>query len=72
MRAAQQRYDEAIVLYQQTMAVVPLPEYAAALGDVYTKLGRREEAHKQYALVEYIGLLSTLNKVVYNRELAYL
>ena len=54
-RAAQQRYDEAIVLYQQTMAVVPLPEYAAALGDVYTKLGRREEAHKQYALVEYIG-----------------
>lgn len=71
VRAAQQRYDEAIVLYQQTMAVVPLPEYAAALGDVYTKLGRREEAHKQYALVEYIGLLSTLNKVLYNRELAY-
>jgi tetratricopeptide (TPR) repeat protein len=71
VRVAQQRYDEAIVLYQQAMAVIPLPEYAAALGDVYTKLGRLEEAHKQYALVEYIGLLSTLNKVVYNRELAY-
>jgi tetratricopeptide (TPR) repeat protein len=71
VRVAQQRYGEAIVLYQQAMAIVPLPEYAAALGDVYTKLGRREEAHKQYALVEYIGLLSTLNKVVYNRELAY-
>jgi tetratricopeptide (TPR) repeat protein len=71
VRVAQQRYDEAIVLYQQAMAVIPLPEYATALGDVYTKLGRREEAHKQYALVEYIGLLSTLNNVVYNRELAY-
>ena len=71
VRVAQQRYDEAIVLYRQAMAVVPLPEYAAVLGDVYTKLGRLEEAHKQYALVEYIGLLSTRNKVLYNRELAY-
>jgi tetratricopeptide (TPR) repeat protein len=71
VRVAQQRYDEAIVLYRQAMAVVPLLEYAAALGDVYTKLGRLEEAHKQYALVEYIGLLSRLNKVLYNRELAY-
>ena len=70
VRVAQQRYDEAVVLYRQAMAVVPLPEYASALGDVYTKLGRLEEAHQQYALVEYIGLLSTLNKVVYNRELA--
>ena len=59
------------MLYQQAMAVVPLPEYATALGDVYTKLGRLEEAQKQYALVEYIGLLSRLNKVLYNRELAY-
>jgi len=71
VRVAQQRYDEAIGLYQQAMTVVPLPEYAAALGDVYTRLGRPEEAQKQYALVEYIGLLSTLNKVLYNRELAY-
>jgi tetratricopeptide (TPR) repeat protein len=71
VRTAQQRYDEAIALYQQAMAVVPLPEYAAALGDIYTKLGHPAEAQKQYALVEYIGLLSTLNKVLYNRELAY-
>jgi tetratricopeptide (TPR) repeat protein len=53
------------------MAIVPWPDYAAALGDVYTKLGRAEEARQQFDLVEYIGYLNTLNKVLYNRELAY-
>jgi tetratricopeptide (TPR) repeat protein len=71
VRAAQQRYPEAIALYQQAMAVVPLPDYAAALGDVYAKQGQTDEAQKQYGLVEYIGHLNTLNKVLYNRELAY-
>ena len=33
-------------------------------------MGRPDEARKQYALVEYIGLLNTFNKVLYNRELA--
>jgi tetratricopeptide (TPR) repeat protein len=53
------------------MAVVPLPEYASALGDVYAKQGQADEAQKQYDLVEYIGYLNTMNKVLYNRELAY-
>jgi tetratricopeptide (TPR) repeat protein len=34
------------------------------------KLDRPEEAQKQYALVEYIGYLNSLNKILYNRELA--
>jgi len=71
VRAAQQRYQEAIDLYQKALSVVPLPDHAAALGDVFIKLGRAEDAKKQYDLVEYIGRLSTLNKVIYNRELAY-
>jgi tetratricopeptide (TPR) repeat protein len=71
MRAAQQRFPEAIELYQKAIAMVPLPDYAAALGDIYTKLGRTEEAQKQDNLVEYIGRLNTLNQVLYNRELAY-
>jgi tetratricopeptide (TPR) repeat protein len=71
VRAAQQRYPEAVELYQKAIAVVPLPDYATALGDVYTKLVRPEEAQKHYHLVEYIGYLNTLNKVLYNRELAY-
>ena len=48
-----------------------MPEYVAALADVYSKIGKSDEARKQYELVEYIGQLSALNKALYNRELAY-
>lgn len=71
IRAVQKRYEEAIDLYKQAIGIIPAPEYAAALGDIYAKTGRPEQARKQYALVEYIGYLNALNKVLYNRELAY-
>ncbi len=71
VRAAQKKYDEALDLYRKAVAILPMPEYIAALGDVYRKMGRSEEARKQYELVEYIGKLSALNKALYNRELAY-
>jgi tetratricopeptide (TPR) repeat protein len=71
LRAAQKRYPEAIQLYREAINAVPMPEYIAALGDVYAKSGNLNEARKQYELVEYIGQLSTLNKTLYNRELAY-
>ena len=71
IRGAQQRYPEAIDLYHQALAVIPMPEYAAALGDVYREIGRSEEAKKQFDLVEYIGDLTAFNKTLYNRELAY-
>jgi tetratricopeptide (TPR) repeat protein len=70
VRVAQGRYDEAIGLYQRALAVVPFPEYAAELGDVYTKVLHPDDARKQYELVEFIGYLSAINKVLYNRELA--
>jgi tetratricopeptide (TPR) repeat protein len=71
VKAAQAHYDEAIALYRKSIAVIPMPEYIAALGEVYEKVGRTEDARKQYDLVEYIGKFSALNKVLYNRELAY-
>lgn len=76
VRAAQKRYDEAIGLYQKAISVIPMPEYIAALGDVYEKIGRADEARKQYELVEYIGKLSNAGNgrdrpLLYNRELAY-
>ena len=71
VRAAQKRYDEAIDLYGKAIAILPMPEYIAALGDVYSKIGKSDEARKQYELVEYIGKLNALNKALYNRELAY-
>lgn len=71
VRAAQGNYKEAIALYQKTLNAIPNPEYAAALGDIYKKLGHHSEAKKQYDLVEYIGRLNSFNQALYNRELAY-
>jgi tetratricopeptide (TPR) repeat protein len=61
---------EAIELYNKAIRVIPLPAYAAALGDVYAKAGDTAEAKKQYDLVEYIGRLNSFNQTVYNRELS--
>ncbi|HUG35803.1 MAG TPA: tetratricopeptide repeat protein [Candidatus Limnocylindrales bacterium] len=70
VRAAQGRYDAAVELYTKALAVVPLPEYAAALGDVHARQGRAADTRRQHDLVEYIGRLSALNQALYNRELA--
>jgi len=70
VHAARGKLQDAAALYHKALEVIPLPEYATALGDVYTRLGRTTEASKQYALVEYIGKLSAINQTVYNRELA--
>jgi len=70
LRANNGRYAEAIVLYQRAIAVVPMPIFIAELGDLYAKTGNNAEAEKQYALVEYIGLLGHINQVLHNRDLA--
>lgn len=68
--AAEGNCAQAIAFYQRAVAVIPLPAYIAALGDVYAKSGNPAEAQKQYALVEYIARLSAANQAAYNRELA--
>jgi tetratricopeptide (TPR) repeat protein len=70
VRAAQGKFEESIPLYQRSIAIIPFPVYVAELGDVYKKAGRVNEAQQQYDLVEYIGHLSKLNRVLANRELA--
>ena len=70
LRASQGQFDEAIGLYRQAIGVIPLPAYAAELGDVYAKIGRPAAARKEYALVEYIARLNALSQSVFNRELA--
>jgi tetratricopeptide (TPR) repeat protein len=70
IRAAQGQLQESVDLYKRAIAVIPMPAYAAGLGDVYTKLGLPAEAKKQYDLVEFIAHLSAMSKAVYNRELA--
>ncbi len=70
LRANHGRYAEAIELYQHAIAVVPMPIFVGELGDLYARSGNRAEAQKQYALVEYIGLLGRMNQVLHNRDLA--
>jgi len=70
IRAAQGRYAEAIEFYKSAIAIIPLPLYLAALGDVYSVSGDKADAEKQYATVEFIGRLNEINQQVYNRELA--
>jgi tetratricopeptide (TPR) repeat protein len=70
LRANNGRYAEAIVLYQKAIAVVPMPSFVAELGDLYARSGNQPEAQKQYALVQYIGLLGQINQVLHNRDLA--
>ncbi len=71
VRVAQGRYPEAITLYEKALGIIELPQYTAALGDLYMKLGRTKAAQKHYDRVRDIGQLNPINKVVYNRALAY-
>lgn len=70
LRAAQERYPEAIALYQRALAIVPYPMYAAALYDLATKAGHPDEARKQYDLIQFITHLNPMNERLFYRELA--
>jgi tetratricopeptide (TPR) repeat protein len=70
VRAAQGKYNDAADLFKKAIAAVPYPEYAAALGDVFRKIGNAQEAKKQYQLVEFIGYLNQVNQQIHNRDLA--
>jgi tetratricopeptide (TPR) repeat protein len=69
VRAAQGRLTEAADYYHHAIAVIPLPEYLAALSDVYTVMDRPGDARLQRQLVEFIARLNSLNRLLYNRVL---
>jgi len=62
-------FDSAVELYRRAQERVPSPEIVIALGDLYAKLGRREEAKRQYELVEFIEGNSA-SAGTYSRQLA--
>ncbi len=61
--------DNAIDFYKRAIDRVPLPDYIAALGDLYAKLGRNDEAKQQYDQVEFIEKMGS-NGGTYSRQLA--
>jgi len=62
--------DGAIGEYEKAIAVVPLPEYLAALGDLRTLRGDTVGADQAYATVDVIARLSPLGRRLYDRQLA--
>jgi len=68
-RVAAGDLDNAIQFYRRAQERVPLPETVIALGDLYTKLGRTDEAKRQYELVDFIERQSA-SSATYSRQLA--
>lgn len=70
VRAAQGKQDEAIDLYLKAIEIIPLPQYAIELGDLYALRGQQPEARKMYDLVRFEQELYKANGVDVDMELA--
>jgi tetratricopeptide (TPR) repeat protein len=68
--AAQGKTATAIESYTQAQAIVPLPDYAGALYDLYLKQGNKAEANRQMAMIDTIDKLAKANGEKVNRNLA--
>ncbi len=60
----------AIELYRRLTAIAPQPDYLAALGGAHAAAGDAASAREQYATVEVIARLGSVNRQAYNRQLA--
>lgn len=63
VKTAQKDYKAGIEYYKKAIAIAPQLDSVIALGDVYTVTGQKEEAEKQYSLVESIHQLYKANGV---------
>ena len=70
LRAAQGRHDEALAAYRRTIDVVPDPIFFMAVGDIHAKLGRADEARREYEQAEKLILDSDASPAEYSRELS--
>ena len=72
VETAQGKNDLAIDHYRKAQAVVPLPEYAAALEALYKRTGKPAEAHKQQDLIDVIDKMARAANEKVNRNMAVL
>lgn len=63
------KLQEAVGFYERSQNRAPLPETVVALGDLYQKLGRIDDAKRQYELVEFVEKDSAAGGT-YSRQLA--
>ncbi len=70
VEAALGRYPRAVALERQAVDLIPLPQYVAALGDLYRVTGRPRLAGREYALIGAIERLLKANGVRTDLEIA--
>lgn len=69
-QAAQRHFKAAIASYEKAQASTPLPDYAAALYDLYTVQKDAKNARKQLEMIEVIDQINKKNGEVTNRNVA--
>jgi tetratricopeptide (TPR) repeat protein len=70
VQAAQSSFEEAIDSFRQAQAAVPMPEYAAALTELYNRIGKKAEASGQTELIDVVDKMARANNEKTNRNLA--
>jgi tetratricopeptide (TPR) repeat protein len=70
VRAARGDLAAAATLYERVVAMLPLPDYVGALGDVYSRLGNADAAARQYAVLDVERRLLVANGVRVDADLA--
>lgn len=68
--AARGKMDEAVEAAKKAQAMAPLVEYSGLLADLYTVLGRSEEARKQIELVDLQAKMEAASGQKGNRAVA--
>src|SRR5919201_1504362 len=68
--AAVGRDDDALAAYERAIAIVPQPDYLAALGDIAARAGDGARATKAYATIDAIASLAPERARLYDRQLA--
>ncbi len=68
-RAVAGDYEAAIAYYEKAQRRVPAPTTAIALGDLYTKLGRNEEARRQYEFAAFAEKSNTSPDAVVSQQM---
>ena len=70
VRAARGDLIGSAALYEQAVSQMPLPEFAASLGDVYERMGQVDQAARQHELVVAFQRLQAANGVNVDVDLA--
>jgi tetratricopeptide (TPR) repeat protein len=70
VQAAQGKLAEAIENFKRAQAAVPMPEYAAALAELYERTGKKADARQQLELLDVVDRMVIANNEKTNRNLA--